>query len=325
MKISNFLGALALGTSALLINSANAAVYIVAHADDMQLMMAQHAIADIKGGYPTVVVIVSAGDAGNLNMPRNPAKTTNLEEYNRYNYKYYRVRMDGHVASLQTWIPTSYSTTPSHSTEYFSAAIPSVEKTAVGNVLTYYLNIPEPYISLLHQYGGSVRDVEGINTYTRESLKETIRQIISRNNRNTPALAVNYQEPNPDYTEQGYNELSDELADESGCPRKPTTVEKDHGEHTSTGLFVKEALAESQAYWCVAQVIYMGYAIKLYPQSFPAAQQESGYMALHTTLANEGNQIKDGTLGAWDATHTGFFGRQKSRLYAVPGGGTCAF
>lgn len=315
--------------AAAFLGKAEAAVYVVAHPDDMELMLAGNTLTDIQLNYRTVIVVLSAGDAGNLNLSDNPQRPAGFLEHNTVGYKYYRVRMDAHEAAIKTWLPPQYSRSPIFTRESFSAAIPSVETVTLGNVKLYYLNIPDTKIAYLYDWGGTVKDVEGINTYSAVSIREVIRNIIARNNKGVPALAVNYQEPDPNYTEPGYNEAM--LRD--GQWVIPTTYSPDHGDHTAAGKFVRDAIQERSQYWCVGQVIYMGYAISMYPDGLtPSVKQRQidGYTALHQTLVNEGNVTFDGAEGvmkpgAWDAFHTSYFGKQKFRLYGIPNGGTCNF
>jgi hypothetical protein len=45
---------------ALACGTASSAVFVVAHPDDLTFLMGGNTITDIKGGYPTLVVILSA-------------------------------------------------------------------------------------------------------------------------------------------------------------------------------------------------------------------------------------------------------------------------
>jgi len=322
-----------LATALLALSSAAAksAVYVVAHPDDLTLMMGGNTITDVKGGYPTVVVIVSAGDAMNLNLANSPAKPANMRDYNSMSQPYYRVRLWAHEAAISSWLPAGYSKVPQRSTEYFNASAPAVEKVTLGNVVNYYLNLPDTKIAALYDSGGMLKDVEGINAYTQASLRETIRQIISRNNKNTPTLALNYQEPDPDHIEPWYNEAM--LV--NGTWVIPTYLNVDHGDHTAAGKFVRDAIQENSKYWCVGQVIYMGYATTLYPEVAglrPA--HEAGALAMNQVLVDKGNWTWNPTLqngqgglqrGAWDDFHKAFIGKQKFRLYGIANAGACAF
>jgi LmbE family N-acetylglucosaminyl deacetylase len=316
---------------AVITSTASSAVYVVAHPDDLTFLMGGNVITDIRGNYPTVVIILSAGDAMNLNLANNPAKPSNMHDYNILGNPYYRVRLWAHQAAIKHWLPAVHSQIPQVSTEYFSATAPSVEKVVLGNVVNYYLNLPDSMIAGLYDGGGTVRDVEGINSYTKASLKETIRQIISRNNKNTPTLAVNYQEPDPDHIEPWYNEAM--LI--GGNWYIPTYLNVDHGDHTAAGKFVRDAINENSRYWCVGQIIYMGYATSLYAEN-PGQRplHESGALAMNQVLVDKGNWTWNPTLnnntgglqpGAWDDFHKAFLGKQKFRLYGIPNAGACAF
>lgn len=329
MKIATLSKVLIGAAITLLSLTTQAAVYVVAHPDDLQLMLAGNAIVDIQGNYPTVIVILSAGDAKNLNMSDNPNRPSDYYEHNTVGYKYYRVRMDAHEASIKTWLPLNYSRAVVHSAEYFSSAIPAVERAVVGNVTTYYLNIPDTQLAALYDFGGTLMDVEGVNSYTRNSLKDVIRKIIQRNSKGISALAVNYQEPDPGHSEPGYNEAM--LKD--GEMVIPNSYSIDHGDHTAAGKFVRDAIQENSAFWCVGQIIYMGYASSMYPDSLTPnikQRQQDGYLALHNTLVNEGNVTFDYAVqqlkpGAWDAFHISYFGKQRFRLYGISGAGPCSF
>ncbi|OEZ64138.1 PIG-L family deacetylase [Duganella sp. HH105] len=310
---------------------ANSAVFLVAHPDDLTFLMGGNVITDISGNYPTVVVILSAGDAMNLNQANNPAKPAYMHDANISGNPYYRVRLQAHEAAIKTWMPASYSRIPQVSTEYFSPSAPAVEKVVLGNVVNYYLNLPDTKIAPLYDQGGTMKDVEGINSYTQASLKETIRQIISRNNKNTPTLAVNYQEPDPDHIEPWYNEAM-LIGDKWYIP---TYLNVDHGDHTAAGKFVRDAIKENSRYWCVGQIIYMGYATTLYPE-VPGLRpaHEAGALAMNQVLVDKGNWTWNPTLnnnagglqpGAWDNFHKNFIGKQKFRLYGIPNAGACAF
>jgi hypothetical protein len=313
----------------LLATLANAAVYFVAHPDDAEFLMGGNLVTDIQGNYPTVIVVLSAGDAKNgteANKAGRPAEY--LDQYNRDGNPYFRVRLMAHEAAVNTWVPASYPRPLVRTTEYFSAAAPAVEKVILGNVVMYYLRIPDVDLTLSYQYGGAMVDVEGVNTYSQQTLKEIIRQIISRNNRNTPTIAINIPEPTPAYSEPGYNEP---LPTTNGLA--PTTVEPDHGDHTATGRFVRDAIHENAAYWCVAQVIYMGYATHRYEPNLTLnikQRQLDGVNALNTTLINYGNMTMNGDTGTVEAGttdnfHMSFVGRQRFRLYSEPTQSACAF
>lgn len=298
---------------------ANAALFIAAHPDDVVLLMGGNALNDIKSNYPTQVIIITAGDANNGNLPD---AHTGYNQYNRNNNPYYRVRLLAQEAAMNVWVPSSYPRPFQRTTESFSAQIPAVEKAYIGNLTIYYLNLPDG--SLQNFYSAPVtatlKDVEGVNEYTPASLKEVIRQIISRNNHNTPSLVVNYQEYNPEFSSPGYNEQ--ELKD--GVLVYPAVYYGDHTDHRFSGYFVKDAIEQNQAYWCLAQGIYMGYAAGATPDNMPVSWkqlQEQGYWQLHVKLVEMGNityyesppGVRIEQEGAWDDFHRGFIGKQRWR------------
>ncbi|AWL06091.1 PIG-L family deacetylase [Massilia oculi] len=51
---------------------ASSAVYVVAHPDDDILLMRPNLLNDIIHGYPTAILVVTAGDAGNGHGAASP-------------------------------------------------------------------------------------------------------------------------------------------------------------------------------------------------------------------------------------------------------------
>lgn len=293
------------------------AVFVVAHPDDHILLMGPNMINDIASGYPTVVVIVTAGDAGNGITDKTPA-TEASRQYNAFGNQYYRVRLHSHMSALDKWVPgwTGVGRQWAESTENFGTMNPRVEKWALGNVVLYHLNLPDAstgsqtYLQSLWTPGTVVRDIQGINQYTLPSLKSTIQQIISRNNRSTPNVVVNRHY-------ELYN-----------------AQHEDHPDHTATGLLVKEIL-DVAPYSCVWQAIYRGYQMGSWPANSNLLEsQRSGYELAHTILAQHGNVTPydpqhpvqnpawmqatpvpgttDRQYGAMDGFHTGFYGKSYS-------------
>jgi len=297
---------------------ASSAVFVVAHPDDHILLMGPNLITDIKGGYPTVVVIVTAGDAGNGHSDK-PAYTSG--QYNDFGNQYYRVRLQAHMLALEKWIPGASPAAGdrpwAQTTENFGTLNPRVEKWTLGNVVLYHLNLPdagfpnssETYLQrLLNVAGTEVSDVTGTNRYTLASLKSTIQQIISRNNRNAPNVVIN--RANGEYN----------------------SVHADHVDHTAVGKIVDQAISV-EPYTCLSQAIYKGYQIQDWKMDRPELEytQRIGYELLHTILAQRGNVVPfyDGDYvknpswmqttfvpgttnrqyGAMDGFHTSFYGR----------------
>lgn len=296
--------------------SASAAVYIVAHPDDDILLMGPNLANDIRSNYPTVIIVVTAGDAGNGNLPQTNNGLASLQ-YNNKGNPYYRVRLTAREYALGVWVPTSYPRPLTRTWEYFSSSVPAVERVVLGNVVEYHLNLPDQLASstqtvlqtLLNGSVGSLKDVEGLNTYTASSLRDTIRQIISRNNHNTPTLVINYQSP-----------VSDN---------------RDHPDHTASGKFVSDAISEQPAYGCMWQAIYPGYSEADLQVNYPSLLdvQRAGYEQAHAVLLDQGNitpitggavnvsqhptwmpttylsPYTDRQKGTMDGFHTSFYGK----------------
>ena len=307
--------AITLGLAASFALPASSAVFIVAHPDDHILLMGPNLITDIKGGYPTVIVIVTAGDAGNGHGDK-----ANFAggQYNDFGNQYYRVRLQAHMLALEKWIPGASPAGDrpwAQTTENFGTLSPRVEKWALGNVTLYHLNLPdagydqqETYLERFVRVAGmEITDVTGTNRYTLASLKSTIQQIISRNNRNTPNVVIN----------RAYAVYN--------------SAHPDHVDHTAVGKIVEQAISV-EPYTCLSQAIYKGYQIRDWDENRPAITdtQRAGYELLHTILAQRGNVVPyygdpvpnatwmqttlvPGTTnrqyGAMDGFHTSFYGR----------------
>jgi LmbE family N-acetylglucosaminyl deacetylase len=296
---------------------ASAAVFAVAHPDDDILLMGPNLVNDIRSDYPTVIIVVTAGDANNGNLPQTAEGVASIQ-YNNKGNPYYRVRLNAREYALDKWVPAKYPRPLVRTWEYFSSAAPAVERIKLGNVIEYHLNLPNRYetawnTTSLKRFldGGtpSLQDVEGLNTYTQAGLRETIRQIISRNNHNTPTLVINFHAP-----------ISDN---------------RDHPDHTAAGKFVDDAINERPAFHCMWQAIYPGYAEGDIPPNFPGLLdvQRDGYEWAHAVLLDQGNitpvsggpvdrvahpnwvptayliPYNDRQKGTMDAFHTNFYGK----------------
>jgi len=297
--------------------TANSAVFFVAHPDDAQLMMSGNLYSDIKGGYPTVVVVVTAGDDGNLMEADKFGKVAG-RGYNSSNNPYYRTRLNAHEAAIANIANASRQNLPS---EYFSSNIPAVEVVKIGNVKLYYLNLQdgqmENYRNTLPPSSEEIIDITGTNTYSLNSLRSLLGAIISRNNIGNPTVVANFPEYNLGFSKPGYNDNGE------------VALHGDHTDHTAVGKFVREALQGT--YSCVYAAVYMGYGIQKTDKSLTSTQEDNqvgAYKVLHKTLEDQGNWsynffTHQHQVGAMDSFHQAFYGRQKWR--ADSGGGVCSF
>lgn len=333
---------------------ASAAVYVVAHPDDDILLMGPNLINDIKGNYLTVIIVVTAGDAGNGSGTIPSGQTVNTaHSFNTGSTPYYRARLNARLNALSTWIPSTYARPWTMSAEafkpYFYGKMTVVEKATLGNVIEYHLNLPDLFdqkynqgaytvLENLNNTAGNtsdmtVQDVTGTNTYNIHALRDVIRLIVQRNFPNTPNLVINYHEPQ--WRDANYNPVERKNA-------------SDHFDHTAAGKIVADAIAGVPAYYCMTESIYYGYSEGQRGVNYPGvvADQRSGYEALHQTLYSQGNVIPfypgdnvsggtwgttkpystavDGTmrqLGAMDGFHTNFYG--KTYWYNIPSTGPC--
>lgn len=288
---------------------ARAGIYFAAHQDDVVLMMGRSAQSDIRRNVPTVLVTMTAGDAGNR------AAVLTLEGiagryYNMMGNPYFRVRHNAQEAAIAYWVPAVHSRIVQRATEYFGPDIPAVERTRIGNVTLYNLNLPDGHLQRFHAGQSTVMaDVTGTNRYTPASLRETLRQIISRSNQAASTVIVNLPEHDPTHQEPGYN-------DDGEVARNP-----DHTDHTTTGRFVRDALSERAENRCVWQVVYMGYAIRSMPDTMTEIEKQSqigSFTALDTVMRNQGNvsyfsERRRMQPGAMDVFHTSFYGKQRWR------------
>lgn len=267
-----------------------AAVFFAAHPDDVEYMMARNALIDVSSNYPTVFVLLTAGDAGyGASIGPNVAQTP-----------YYRARLSAHESAIRFWQglnPQVHAPPPVDSYESFGSF--SVEKVIMGNVTLYNLNLPDSEPRLYQLYSGAVgqlTDVEGRNTYTLAALKEVLRQIIERNNRNTPNIVINL--PDPDDNPE------------------------DHVDHLATGLVVRQAVNESPAHQCLYRAYYKGYVIRTLPDAMTAHEKT---IHIATIGAMNSGLLDKGNLATWDAFHNSFFGKQSFRSEAGGSAGSCNF
>jgi hypothetical protein len=286
--------------------------------------MSRNAQTDIRAGYPTVIVLLTAGDAGNGVLPN---ANTGAHQYNANGNPYYRVRLNAHERAVGYLINPNNIPAATRSTENFGGSIPAVEKAVIGNVTTYYLNLPDGKMETFHSGGyASLNDVTNTNSYTPATLREVLRQIIARNNRSKPTVVINLPEYNLDFYESGYNDIL------PGEGIRPTQKHGDHPDHVATGKFVMAAVNENPSYSCLFKAVFMGYGISSLPDGMSAADkqiQTSAFYALNNVLISQGNWTYDYALqkeqlGSADGFHMSFFGKV---LWRDNGGGshTCTF
>ena len=288
---------------------ARAAVYFAAHQDDIVLLMGRNAQLDIRANRPTVLVVLTAGDAGNGNAAVALAGLGG-RYYNQMGNPYYRVRHNAHEAALATWVPAAHSRIAQRSVEYFGPAMSAVEKVRLGNVVLYNLNLPD---GQLHRFvagaGAPLTDVNGANRYLPATLYHTLRQIVARHSKDSAAPVVHIPEHTPGFSTPGYNDFGQ------------VARYADHLDHTATGRLVRAALAPNAALNCLRRVVYMGYAVSMLPEVMSGAEkasQDDAYSALNTVLKNQGNVTFDANrramlLGSMDTFHTSFYGKQNTR------------
>lgn len=324
--------------------AASGAVFFAAHPDDVVLLMGRNALLDIRAGFPTVVVIVTAGDAGNGDGANALGHDGNFD-HNQQGKPYYRVRLEAHHAALGYWVDASASPNLVRQTESFSSAIPAVEKVIIGNVTVYNLNLPDSKMEGFLPFGSygfdrtrvtgiysALSDVAGRNTYTPATLRETIREIIRRNNVGKPTIVINLPEHDPNFVQWGYNYQLQ--PDKYGNMLSYGRVEYgviDHPDHTAVGKFVFAAVNEQPAYKCLYKAVYMGYAIRSLPDAMNPVekyhQEVAVFQRMNGILIHDGNVIRQPNeahplAGSDDAGHRSFLGKQRWRDGG--GGGTCA-
>ncbi|MBZ2207487.1 PIG-L family deacetylase [Massilia soli] len=332
--MKHLIRACAIAGLALLSQPAAAAVFFAAHPDDVVLFMGQNAFRDIRGGHPTVIVILTAGDAGNAALP-NALGTEGNFDHNQQGKPYYRVRHDAHNAALAYWVSAGAPPAAVKTAERFSAQIPAVEKTLIGNVIVYNLNLPDGKLSQLLPGGvaTALADITGRNRYTGATLKETVRQIVVRHHRGRRLVIVNLPEHDPGFAEMGYNERL--MPDEHGNLLKKTRIDllhPDHPDHTAVGRFVITALGEQPAMRCVYRAVYLGYAVQNLPAVMTPfelfSQEIAVFHRMNGVLIHQGNVIRQlganqPLAGQDDPFHRSFLGKQQWR--DAGGGSVCAF
>lgn len=341
MKTRSFLLCITLCVA--IMPAALGAVFFAAHPDDIVLMMGRNAFNDIRGGHPTVLVVVTAGDAGN-GVSANAHGFDGNFDHNQQGKPYYRVRLDAHHAALSYWVNANSTPTIVKTSESFSAAIPEVEKIIIGNVIIYNLNLPDGKMEGFLPTGAygfdptrntgiysTLRDVTGRNYYTPASLKETLRQIIRRNNAGRRTVVINLPEHDPHFVQGGYNYQL--IPDENGNLLNYGRIDAgilDHPDHTAVGRFVITAVNEQPAFHCLYKAVYMGYGIIRLPDSMNAAekyhQEVATFQRMNGMLIHEGNVIGQPQearplAGNDDAFHRSFLGKQRWR--DAGGGGVC--
>jgi LmbE family N-acetylglucosaminyl deacetylase len=268
---------------------ANAALFITAHPDDVAYLMNRNAQVDVKSNYPTVFVVLTAGDASNgTGLGGNTKKIP-----------YYRARLKANEIYVHFWQglnPNVWAPVQQHSVDVISGKY--VETVHMGNVVMYNLNLPDNGTLMQLSTGkiSSVTSISPVNTYTLAQVKDVIREIISLNNRATPMINLNTQDP-----------------DTSWNPG-------DHPDHVATGAIVNAAVTEVPAYRCVNRLFYRGYVIGGFTQSY--TQEE---LNIHTATigALDSSLVDNGNKSTWDAFHNSFLGKMDFR--GILGSGNCAF
>jgi LmbE family N-acetylglucosaminyl deacetylase len=268
---------------------ANAALFITAHPDDVAYLMNKNAQNDVRNNYPTVFVLLTAGDAAN---GTGLAGNTN-------NTPYYRARLKAYELYVQFWRglnPSLAVAIPRHSVVVISGKY--VESVQMGNVVMYFLNLPDNG-TLSQLAAGSIASVTSIspvNKYTLAEVKAVIREIIRINNHATAMINLNTQDP-----------------DSAWNPG-------DHPDHLATGAIVNAAVSEVPAYNCLNLLFYRGYVISGYA---PTYDPDELSVHLATIGALNAGLVANGNKSTWDAFHNNFAGKMDFR--GVLGSGNCAF
>jgi LmbE family N-acetylglucosaminyl deacetylase len=271
-----------------LFTSANAALFIAAHPDDVAYLMHKNAQSDVASGYPTVFVLMTAGDAGNgTGLAGNTMKVP-----------YYRARLKAMELYVHFWQglnPNLAAPVPTYSTEAIKGKY--VESIHMGNVVLYNLNLPDN-TSLMQLYKGQIKTVSSIspiNTYTLPQVLDVLREILRKNNPATQMININTQDPDSIWNPG------------------------DHTDHLATGAIAKAAYGVAP--WnCANMLYYRGYVIAGFPQVFSEADikmHEATIGVLNAGLIANGNR------STWDDFHNGFLGRMYLR--GEMGTGNCWF
>ena len=288
MKKSRVLSTAALAL-AVISGHASASVFIASHPDDIELLMNKNAASDVSGGYKTVIVLLTAGDA---------SYGTGLGP-NTKGIPYYRARMNAHEASIQFWQSYTPGTSPTakvvppivRSIERLAGQ--NVEKATLGSVTLYYFNLPDNRLTDLDQYAvASLNSVTNTSTFSLATLRQAIREIIKITHTGQPTINVNYQ----DFEGVG-----------------------DHIDHSATGRIVYWALNDSgtPGYTCTYQTLYQGYNTGNYSESFTDYEKK---VHSATIGALNGALVSNGNPSTWDGFHINFIGKMVTRTV---GGGTC--
>ena len=272
-----------------LFNTANAALFIAAHPDDIQLLMNRNAQIDVKSNYPTQIVLLTAGDASH-GASLGP---------NSMGIPYYRARLRAHEMSVRFWQglnPNMAPPMPVYSVQTIWGK--QIETVHMGNVVLYNLNLPDDgtLIRLATDRMAAVRSISPVNTYTLVQLKSVIREIIRINNPATPILNLNTHDPEP-FWNPG-----------------------DHNDHIATGAIVSAAVTELAAWQCVTRYFYKGYSLLHKPAVY---NEEELHIHLATIGALNAGLLNNGNKSTWDAFHNGFAGRMELR--GILGRGYCNF
>jgi LmbE family N-acetylglucosaminyl deacetylase len=271
------------------ISQANAALFIAAHPDDVAYLMNKNAQSDVASNYPTVFVVLTAGDASNgTGLGGNTKKIP-----------YYRARLRANEFYVHFWQglnPNIWAPVPQHSVDVVAGKY--VEAVHMGNVVMYNLNLPDNG-SLMQLWTGQIQSVASIspvNTYTLAQVKDVIREIIRINNPATAMINLNIPDP-----------------DTSWNPG-------DHPDHLATGAIVNAAVTEAAPYRCVNRLFYRGYVIGSYSQNY-TPDELSTHAA--TIGALDSSLVDNGNKSTWDAFHNNFLGKIYFR--GILGVGNCAF
>jgi LmbE family N-acetylglucosaminyl deacetylase len=267
----------------------HAALFITAHPDDVAYLMNKNAQNDVKSNYPTVFVLLTAGDASNGTAL---AGNTN-------NTPYYRARLRAYELYVQFWRglnPSLPVVVPRRSVTFICGKY--VETVRMGNVAMYFLNLPDngSLSQLASAAIESVTSIAPVNRYSLADIKGVIREIIRINNHATPMINLNTQDP-----------------DAAWNPG-------DHADHLATGAIVQEAVGEVAAYGCVNLLYYRGYVVGGYAPSY--SDEELNIHMATIGVLNAG-LLQNGNRSTWDAFHNNFLGKMDFR--GVLGVGNCAF
>lgn len=291
---------------AMYVATANSAVYIAAHPDDVEYLMNKSASTDVSLRAPTVIVLLTAGDAtykGGIG--------TNIK-----GVPYYRARLKAHELTVRYWqgLPSAWGgpanptvPTPTYTTESFdtniavagATPIKVVEKVIMGNVVLYNMNLPDTsLLGLARGTYGFQDSISPVNRYGPDDIKYVLREIIRRNNVGVASVAVNFQDP--------------------GADLNPN----DHGDHIGAGELVTAALNANTNFNCVSRLQYQGYDLTSNSASLVMTPDQLN-VHIGTAGAINSGLVDNGNPSTWDTFHNAFFGRQYWR--AGPGGGTCHF